>query len=152
MTRAKKELYLSFCQKRFNGYEQVEYPPSRFLENLNFDLLNPINFHLNDIFSSSNIFHYKIGENEVIDIKQDFILKHNDFLLNSFEEEQPKIIKNNHTNYIVGDWYKYKDDVGELLFIEENDFNEVILNLEINGNLVKVLPEYENIIKFEKSC
>lgn len=43
MTRAKKELYLSYCLNRFNGFEFVQYPRSSFIDQLNPKYISTIN-------------------------------------------------------------------------------------------------------------
>lgn len=62
-TRAKKELIISFCKNRFNGYDYVSYLPSRFFCFLNNKFISPINFNYFDMIEELNLlFNQEIKE------------------------------------------------------------------------------------------
>lgn len=174
MTRAKKELYLTFCQTRFNGYEQVSYLPSRFFLDLNVNYLQPLNTEWlpePKPFSPSDDKIEEVEKNiksiQGITIS---IEKRNENLefLNSFEQEIMKkqyqfldllndkvntdnieVEKINEEDLIISinEKYKTKDGIGILKKIEKNEFEEDILYIEINDKIKKYMPDYELIIK-----
>lgn len=173
MTRAKEELIISFCETRFNGYEQVYYPPSRFLLDLDYNYLNPINTtwlpfpypygyeeyefneedksHLNIQIDYENIIKEQLKNIESNNENVDFNNKGNENdkkIKQIIEKENNKNEKNETNNeFVLEQFYLTKNGKGKLIKIEQNEFDEIVLTLEMvkTEEWKKVLPDYEEI-------
>lgn len=167
MTRAKKELYLSFCVNRFNGYENVSYLPSRFLLDLNVKYLNPLNtVWLPDPLPYSlltdqedNIAHKYNLENFTTSseyreqaqiIQQDALQKHQAFLNNlnveNFDQLDSQSISKEEVSYEIGQQCKTKFGLGKIVKIQTNEYDECVLTIEMaNNDWKEILPDYDNI-------
>lgn len=172
MTRAKEELIISFCETRFNGYEQVYYPPSRFLLDLDYNYLNPINTtwlpfpypygyeeyefneedksHLNIQIDYENIIKEQLKniESNNENINFDKSNAKDEKIKQIIEKENNKNEKDETNNeFILEQFYLTKNGKGKLVKIEQNEFDEIVLTLEMvkTEEWKKVLPDYEEI-------
>lgn len=165
MTRAKEELIISFCETRFNGYEQVYYPPSRFLLDLDYRYLNPINttwlpFPYPYGYDENN---YNEEEKQYLNIKIDYNNIIEEQLKNihlndenihikeiNEDDKNNKDVKddiNNDNEFVLDHFYFTKEGKGKLIKIEQNEFDEMVLTLEMvkTEERKKVLPDYEEV-------
>lgn len=168
MTRAKEELIISFCETRFNGYEQVYYPPSRFLLDLDYNYLNPINTtwlpfpypygyeeyefneedksHLNIQIDYENIIKEQLKN---IESNNENKSNENDKKIKQIIEKENNKNEKNETNneFVLEQFYLTKNGKGKLIKIEQNEFDEIVLTLEMvkTEEWKKVLPDYEEI-------
>lgn len=87
MTRAKKELFITYCESRFNGFEKVKYLPSRFLCDIDERFFTNISGHNFQIFSLKGTEEFdKIVAEENLEEEKAIYQKQNEenlnFLLN----------------------------------------------------------------------
>lgn len=173
MTRAKKELYLSFCENRFNGYENVSYLPSRFLLDLNVKYLTPLNTEwlpnplpysllieddqIKTKYSLTNYVSSMEEREQAKLMQQSALQEHRNFLVD-FELEEDDIqiktkeieinVESSEHSYEVGQKCKTKFGIGQIVKIQTNEYEEqvLIIEMDLNGDWKEILPEYDEVI------